>query len=134
MHPSVHPHVVDDFSKIAPLPEVVSSPNVVCLMPDTDDAYAIFVPHRFMCWEIHGGVLETSREHSLEYLRDALAWMKSNTPCRCVLSFVPKGNFRVFALDRAAGFKRVGVVEKCNPVSGELRDMTLMALNMSGET
>lgn len=125
--PGVQPHVADDFSSVAPLPEIVTNASCFCLMPDNGSAYFIFVPLRFTMFEAHGAVLPQFRHRSVEMGRQALAWMRSNTICRTVLSFVPRGNYAALALDRALGFKKVGVVERCNPVGGRLRDMTLMA-------
>jgi|SRR5689334_17494732 len=129
-HPKVHPWVVDDFSDRAPMPESVSHPNVVCLMPDSQDAYTIFIPHRFVIWELHGAVLPEARHKSLMFGQRAIAWMKENTPCRLILSYVPKGNFRAMALDRALGFTKVGVLERSHLLGGKLHNMTLMSLSL----
>lgn len=126
-NPSIHPFVIDDFSAINPLPEWASNPLVHCLMPEDNSAYFMFCPLRFTLFEVHGAVLRNGRSRSVEMGREALAYMKANTICRTVLSFVPKGNYPALALDRALGFKRVGVVENCNPVAGKFRSMTLMA-------
>lgn len=112
------------------MPDLVSHPNVVCLMPDSDDAYFIFIPHRWMMWEVHAAILTNARHRSVAMGKEAARWMRDNTPCRCILSFVPKGNYPALVLDRAIGFRRVGVVPKCNPKNGTLGDMTLMTLSM----
>ena len=127
-NPSINPFVTDDFSTVTPMPEIVAHQNVVCLMPDADDAYFIFVPMRWMMWEVHAAVLTNARTRSVEYGKAAAAWMFGNTPCRTILSFVPKGNYPALALDRAIGFKKVGVVPACNPKGGVLCDMTIMVL------
>lgn len=127
--PSINPFVTDDFSEYYPMPEIVSSPNVVCLMPAANDAYFIFIFQRPMLVEVHAAVLTSARSYSVEYAKAAAKWMFDNTPCRTILSFVPKGNYPALALDRAVGFKKVGIVPKCNPKGGILGDMTLMCLN-----
>lgn len=124
---SIHPFVVDDFSAVNPLPEWAANPLVHCLMPEDNSAYFMFCPLRFTMFEVHGAVLTNARGRSVEMGREALAYMKANTICRTVLSFVPKGNYPALALDRALGFKRVGVIENCSPVGGRFRSMTLMA-------
>lgn len=121
---------MDDFSGFYPLPELAREPNVICLMPESGAAYFMFIPHRPMLWEVHAAVLPEARGQSVEYGKAAARWMRANTFCRTILSYVPRGNYPALALDRAIGFKKVGVVPACNPLKGKLQAMTLMALSM----
>ena len=129
-NPSIHPFVIDDFSDIAPLPIIVANPTAICLMPESADAYFIFIPQRFTIWEVHAAVLRSARQNSVAWGREAAAWMRQHTTCRCILSYVPRGNYAAMALDRAIGFRRIGIVPKCHQHKSVLRDMSLMALEV----
>ena len=128
--PDIWRHVSDDFSGSAENWQPQFVDGAVWLMPEQNDACFLLHKHRETIWEVHAAVLPEARERSVEYGKQVIEWMRANTKCACILSYVPRGNFAALALDRALGFCRVGTLPKCLSCDGRLVEQTLMALEL----
>lgn len=128
--PDIWPHVSDDFSGPAEDWQPQFPDGVHWLMPERNDACFLMHKHRETIWEVHAAVLPDARERSVEYGKQVIEWMRANTKCACILSYVPRGKYAALALDRALGFRRVGTLPKCLRWNGRMVEQTLMALEL----
>ncbi len=109
-HGEVFPFIGD--SGTSPDWEPVLVEHVYYLMPQSNDACFMVHPHSRLVWEIHAAVLPESRKQSLRFMREAIQWVREHLPAKCLVAYVPQGNYRALALAKAVGGKITGFLPR----------------------
>ena len=98
-------------------------------MPECDGACISFEPRTSVLWEVHAAVLPQWRGiNSVVWGKQAAAWMRINTPCRCIEAYAY--NSSSDALLKRIGFKRIGTLPKSKLRGGVLVDQRIYGLGV----
>jgi RimJ/RimL family protein N-acetyltransferase len=131
-HPKIWPYISDDYARKSAdfMPAMHGSFRY--LTPEHQGKRVgvfFYHPHSTVLWEVHTCVLpEFWGEPATTAARAGLAWMIENTPCRKVITHVPRTNqkARMFAL--RVGLKDEGVNRASFLKDGDLVDQYLMGI------
>jgi RimJ/RimL family protein N-acetyltransferase len=129
-HPSIYPFVSEDHDPPADKWEPVVNEHAIYLRPEEGGACFLFHPHTRIVWEVHSAVLPEYREHSLEYVTACAEWLRQNTPCKCLLTRIPKGNVRARRLAEAVGMRLQGILPNSFLKDGRLIDQAILTMEI----
>jgi len=130
-HPSVAPWIRDDHT-----PDL--SPEATLAMLRCDRFVLLGNVERTMavvfapmvsgsCYEIHTNILPEGRgEKAVREGREMIKYMKENTPCKTLMTWVPTFNRGALALARRLGFEDRGKMPKSFVWRGRSYDLLLL--------
>lgn len=107
---------------------LISSPAFFFLIPGVT---GVFMFHQWnsITFEMHSAVLPEYRgKCAMEGARLAGMWMFGNTPCRKIVTLVPKTNVRAMYLARRGGMKQEGIITKSFLKDGKYVDQYLYGI------
>lgn len=114
-----------DAGNIAAL---LATPVVTFLIPDSI-GFFMFFPWNSITFEMHSAVLPEHRgKAAMEGARLAGVWMFENTPCRKIVTLVPRNNVRARFLARKGGMKEEGTITRSFLKNGQFIDQYLYGI------
>ena len=132
-HPAVYPHISDDGCP--PVEEFRPSESESLWYVVAEDAGELLglwllVPLNSICWEIHTCLLPCAYgPRGQAAAKEMAAWIWANTPCRRLVTTVPKPNQLALRFAVRAGMQEYGR----NPASflknGVLHDQVLLGMS-----
>lgn len=132
-HPSIFPHVHDDYF---PYPEdwkPIESDIVRYLLAADEKApfgMGIFIPDTNTCWKAHVGFLPHSYGPlALTSFNLMLDWMWKNSTAERIIGEIPSQNRRAIQFAKRAGFEEYGVNVKSTRRGGELLDQVCLGIS-----
>ena len=131
-HPRIYPHVTDDGS---PAPDAYAPPlgdGIHWLEPLRDGVpmgFFLYVALNSIEFEVHTAILPEHRGiPALEAARAGLRWMVDNTPCRKVITRVPRPNRLAYRFARHVGLTDEGLDRASILKGGVLHDQLVLGI------
>lgn len=136
-HPKVYPWIADDGSPAVEEFQPVEHPAFWYVLAFEEEELLglwLFSPQNSICWEVHTCLLPG---HGFRRAREAAAamalWIWENTPCRRIVTNVPRFNRTARTFAEAAGMTRCGVNLRSYMKNGELHDQLMLGMSRPEE-
>jgi hypothetical protein len=130
-HPKIWPHISDDACDIKTF-EPVLHDSVYYLVPTINGVSCgvfMYVPQNAIMYEVHSCILPEHRgAYSVNFAKESLYWMVSNTGCKKVITHVPEKNRLALAFAKRAGMTIEGVNRKSYQKAGEIFDQFILGI------
>jgi RimJ/RimL family protein N-acetyltransferase len=128
-HDAVWTHVTDDFSvKEDYKPPIGGVIWLEVLDGGSLGAY-MFHPHNFVTYEIHTCLFPAARgAKAMQACAMAFDWIFANTPCRKIITQVPKNNHLALSYAKRCGLVVEGVNRQSFMKNGQLLDQTNLGI------
>jgi RimJ/RimL family protein N-acetyltransferase len=131
--PAVWPWIGDDFSPAREDFRPIEHPGIwYVIVRDQAELLGLwmFVPQNAVCWEVHTCLLPSHGvKRGRQAAREMARWIWQNTPCRRIVTNVPRFNRAALLFARAAGMQEFGVNPRSYQKGGELHDQVLLGLS-----
>lgn len=131
-HPSIYPHISDDYSPAAEDYRPVISDGIYWLAcVSGDDVAGVFMAHPWngITYEIHTCILPPFRGPAARKATAAvLAWLFAETPCQKVVTHVPANNRAAHRLALDSGLKDEGINRRSFMKGGALLDQHILGI------
>lgn len=128
-HPKVYQHISDDGCPKEFEPVLTDA--LIFLAVNDPEFLGVFLfhPQNFVTYEVHTALLPEAWGKSVEYGKAAIEWMFANTPCKRVVTNVPKYNRLAKRLSEQVGMKEYGMNPKSFQKNGVLHDQIMFGLS-----
>jgi hypothetical protein len=132
-HPRIYPHISDDGCPDPAGLQIVLNGNLTYLGVFEGDAYhGLFVvhPHNLVCYEVHTCLLPSAwGQCALRATRACMSWLFEQTPCRRIITCVPRGNDLALRLAQRTGLVQYGINPSSLLREGVLLDQLLLGIS-----
>ncbi len=132
-HPSIFPHISDDFTNDPEKWEPIRSEIVTYLLATDEQGpfgFGIFIPDTWACWRAHLAFLPRSYgKQAIESFKEMLEWMWKNTEARRIVGEIARDNARGISFAVRAGCSIYGVNEKSYLQGGQLKDRVCLGIS-----
>jgi len=132
-HPSVWPHLVDDFHPAQQDFEPCDHPEIwYVLVRDGEELLGMwmFVPENGVCWEAHTCLLPGhGYRRARQAARELAPWVWQHTPCKRLLAKIPAYNYWALRFARDVGFQQFGVNDKSYQKHGKIYGQVYLGLS-----
>jgi len=131
--PSVYGHLTDDFSPPAADYRPIEGDAIwYVIVWDDNDLLGLwlFVPQNGICWEVHTVLLPLAwGDRARRAAGVMLDWIWKNTPCRRIITNVPRDNRVAYHFALAAGMNVYGQNECSFLKNGKLHDQICLGIS-----
>lgn len=132
-HPSVFPHVTDDFYRDPEKWEPSTSDLVMNLIASDargDFGFGIFLPRTWSCYEAHMGFLPRSYgPQAIAAFSEMLDWVWSHSKAVRIVGEICQENRKAIKFAMNAGFQPYGVNQKSRLRGGVYRDQVCLGIS-----
>lgn len=136
-HPKIYPFISDDFSPPREEFKPVEHASIwYVLVRDGEEllgAFA-FMPANSVCLEVHTFLTPNAwGSRAEEAGHGVILWMWQNSPCRRIITNVPKWNTLALRFALRAGLEQFGINELSYMKHGTLHDQILLGISKPQE-
>ena len=110
LHPKVWPYISDDYCNFATFEPDLSHLYLEVIEDERMGFFAI-KPLNSITFEIHTTMLPKAWGRTLQYTKEVLEWIWSNTECMNVITFIPENNMKALKLAEKSGLTQKGFIE-----------------------
>ena len=132
-HPSIFPHVTDDWFPDPAEWHPSESEQVKYLLASDDKGpfgFGIFIPKTWSCYDSHIGFLPRSYgAPAIQAFKEMLEWMWKNSTAARLVGEICEDNRRAIRFATSAGFEPYGVNKKSKLRGGVLRDQVCLGIS-----
>ena len=130
-HPKIWDYSTDDGSveKDKYVPPIADAIYWLLVVEDIPFGVFLLYPHNSICYEVHTCLLPDIWGRSVECTLAGINWVWENTPCRRIITNVPKYNRLAKRLAERSGFVQFGINPKSYLKNGSLHDQFMLGIS-----